>query len=111
MHCVDGRQNLVAAGASLPCEDGGEPLPDQCMALGDQRSIPGAAVLLVERDQLTRRRDARWPAGLSEQHQRQEACHLTIRRQQSTASEPASACRSDGTRGAADRWRAGWPSW
>ena len=52
------------------------------MPLGYQRSIPGAAVLLVERDQLTRRRDPRRPAGLGQQHQRHQAGHLTVRRQQ-----------------------------
>ena len=67
---------------SLTCGDGGDPLPDQCVPLGYQSSIPGAAVLLVERDQLTRRRDPRRPAGLGEHHQRHQAGHLTVRRQQ-----------------------------
>ena len=60
------------------------------MALGDQRRVPGAAVLLVERDQLAARRDPGGAAGLGEEHQRQQPGHLAVVRQQGAdqAGEP-----------------------
>ena len=42
--------------------------------------VPGSPVLLVERDQLTAHRDPCWAPGLDEEHQCQQAGHLTVLR-------------------------------
>ena len=86
VHGVDRREQLVAARS----DPGGQALPDQPMALGDQRRIPRPTVLLVEGDQLAGRRHPRRPTGLGEQHQRQQPGHLTVLRHQVTdqAGEP-----------------------
>ena len=52
------------------------------MTLGDQRRVPGPAILLVERDQLAARRDPGGAAGLGEEHQRQQPGHLAVLRQE-----------------------------
>jgi hypothetical protein len=54
------------------------------VALGDQRAVPGAAVLLVEGDELTARRHPRGPACLGQEHQRQQPGDLAVGRHQVT---------------------------
>src|SRR6185369_6145310 len=59
----------------------GETLANQGVALGDQLAVPGAAVLVLERDQLTARGHPRGPAGLGQEHQREQSGNLAIGRQ------------------------------
>jgi hypothetical protein len=56
--------------------DRGQALADQMVALVDQVAVPRAADLLVQGDELPRRRDARRPPGLGEQHEGQQPGHL-----------------------------------
>ena len=60
------------------------------MTLGDQRRVPGPAVLLVQGDQFAAGRDPGGAAGLGEEHQRQQPGHLTVLRQEGAdqAGEP-----------------------
>src|SRR5215207_2402329 len=51
------------------------------MAFGDERTIPSAAVLLVERDELTAGDTSEAPR-MGEQHQREQAGDLTVIREQ-----------------------------
>ena len=60
------------------------------MTFGDQRRVPRPAILLVEGDQFTGRRNPRGAAGLGEEHQRQQPGDLTVVGQEGAdlASEP-----------------------
>src|SRR6266540_4300694 len=77
---VDRGEDLVAPRRLA----GGEARADQGVALGDQLAVPGAAVLLAEGDELTGRRHPRGPAGLRQQHQRQQSGGLAVRWQKGT---------------------------
>ena len=55
---------------------------DERDALGDQRAVPERPVLLVERDELAVRPGARRPAGVGEQHEREQAGDLAVVGQQ-----------------------------
>src|SRR5580692_8808270 len=78
VHGVDRGQDLVTT-RSHP---GGQALAHQPMALGDQRGVPGPAVLLAEADQFAARRNPGGAAGLDQDHQRQQPGHLTVLRQE-----------------------------
>ena len=78
VHGGDRCLQLVGAGAALG-EGGG----DQCGALIDLGPVPAGAVLLGERDQAyTVLRGACGPARVGEQHEREQAGHLWLVRQQ-----------------------------
>ena len=84
----DGRLQLVRADAP-----DGQRGAEEGDPLGDQRPVPARPVLLVERDQCAGRARPRRPAGLRQQHQRQQAGDLRL---------VAAA-------GRAARGRGGWP--
>ncbi len=65
-------------------------------ALGDQRRVPPAAVLLGERDEAAVRAGARGAAGVVQQHERQQAGDLgsSVRACSWRVSRIASAARS-----------------
>jgi hypothetical protein len=60
---------------------GGQRRLRQLGALVDQRPVPADAVLLVQRHQVAGRRRARLPAGVGQQHQREQPGHLAVVRQ------------------------------
>ena len=67
---------------------------EQRGALGDQRPVPAGPVLLGQRDQLAAGAGAGRPAGVGEQHQREQAGHLGVVRAASGApSGPAGSPR------------------
>src|SRR6185369_4845701 len=78
VHGVDRSQDLIAP-RGLPAV---QPLADEPMTLADQRRVPEAAVLLIERDEFAARRDAGGAASLDEQHQREESGHFAVVRHQ-----------------------------
>jgi hypothetical protein len=80
VHGADRREDLVAT-RSHPC---GQALAHQPVALGDQRGVPGTAVLFDEGDQFAARRNPGGAAGLGEEHQRQQPGHLTVLRHEGT---------------------------
>ena len=67
---------------------------DERDALGDRRSVPQRAVLLVERDQLAVRPGARRAARVGEQHQREQPGDLAVVGQQRGAAARASRIAS-----------------
>src|SRR5215472_12035508 len=86
VHGADRGEDLVAT-RSHP---GGQALAHQPVTLGDQRRVPGPAVLLVEGYQFAAGRNPGGAAGLGEEHQCQQPGHLTVLRHEGTdqASEP-----------------------
>jgi hypothetical protein len=69
----DGRLQLVGAGRPA-----GQGAADQVHALGDLCGVPPAPVLFGHGDQLTVRAGPRRPAGVGQQHEREEPGHLTV---------------------------------
>jgi hypothetical protein len=67
---VDRGEDLIPAG---PVDR--EALADQSVTLGDQRAVPAAALLLVERDELSVSH-AGLAAGVGEHLQREQTGHL-----------------------------------
>ncbi len=57
---------------------GSQALANQLVALGDKRRVPVRAVLLVEGNQFAACRNPGGPAGLGEEHQREQPGHLAV---------------------------------
>jgi hypothetical protein len=73
---VDGAdRGLDLVGAGLTAA---QALPDQGLALGDQRAVPARPVLVGEQHQPAVRGRAGRPARLGEQHQREQPGHLGL---------------------------------
>ena len=68
VHRVDRRLDLVRPGTIAA-----QAVADDALALGDQRPIPRAAVLIAQPDEQTVGIDAGGAAGVDQQHQRQQA--------------------------------------
>jgi hypothetical protein len=73
VHGVDRGLDLVRAGPAAP-----QAAPDQVLPLGDERPVPARPVLAGEQDQGAVRAGPRRPAGLGEQHQREQAQRLGL---------------------------------
>jgi hypothetical protein len=69
----DDRLQLVRPGPGRP-----QRILQYPLALGDLGSVPAAAVLVLQRDQVTACVDAGGPAGVLQQHQRQQPARLRL---------------------------------
>ena len=73
MYGVDGCLGLVGPGPVAA-----QALADDRLALGDKRPVPARPVLVGQQDQVAVWRRAAGPAGLCQQHQREEALDLQL---------------------------------
>src|SRR5947209_8019050 len=69
----DGCLDLVGPGPVAA-----QALADDSLALGDKRPVPARPVLVGQQDQVAVWRRAAGPAGLCQQHQREEALDLRL---------------------------------